>query len=89
MHPHPYPTLKPFERWAGLLAAGVTTLAILASLHLLFADAAADPAATLVRASTAGIAGTAGEKSGCGAAAASTPGCDAAAPPAPTRTARL
>lgn len=83
MHPHPYPALKPFERWAGLLAAGVTTLAILASLHHVFADAAADPAATLVRA------GTAADAPGCRATAASAAGCDAASPPALPRTARL
>mgnify|MGYP001765222625 CR=1 FL=1 len=83
MYPHPCPALTPFERRAGLLAAGVTTLAILTALHQLFAEAAADPAATVVRA------GTADDARGCRAGAASGAGCHTPATSVAGRTARL
>ena len=80
MDPHASPPLTPYERWVVLLAAGVAILAILASLQLLSAFAAADPVAAPIRS---------GSVPGCRLAAAPAPGCDAAPPPAPDRTARM
>lgn len=78
-HPCPAPT-RHFQCWAGLLAAGISSLSILSAVQLLFASAGADAQAGLAGAASASPASACAPGA---AASAAGPGCNDAAPGTP------